>query len=1101
MKKITFLFLFIWNFGFGQNTLSGNATYKLEINGYIGDGTEDNCCCGGLRFLYLFQSNNVNGVIVKAENGHIENTSFSYNTEHNEYNLLTNYRIGANFNSGTIFCGSTSSSLTSGNILFSRLQDSPIINLPVPHSLRLKNYPIVNLINSDISNNLVGNDDYVNIYGMYGILDQYYNWQYSTNPDYNSSSWTNLPPQFQGKSFLSAKPSEFLPDNLIGSQFFLRVKTNNFGTNNQGSILPLVYLKSAPHIEGAPTTTPVRCYSDTNDGSATFTFNRLLIGCNGCKQQNNLIPDETLNYTLLNRVTSTPVRSGNVIMNADKTFTISNLPSGDYTIKFTGDYDGFNTYTSGINHTRNFTIEKPQLPVAFTATKTNVLCYNGNDGKIILNASGGTTQGSNTYQYSLDLGTTWVSFTNGNTHTITDLNPRNYIIKVKDSKACVARVQRLVGTVIELGIDIELPITIQPIATPVVVNYTEVEQPKFYGGTNGKIVATVIGGTPFANNRYDFEWKNSLGVVQTNTNTYFSGGIFYITLNNVGADTYKLTVKDKNYATATQQGGCSVLDSEQILPQPQPIVVTFTAIPPKCNANNQFGNETDLNPADGKRDETQNGQLLATVTGGVPYTGFDNYSKPYKYFWKKQLPDGTWQSIDNQNTTLPYVSDGNYALNVEDSNLIKLGIYTNNILTQEVDKTILVQQPAQLELTLTKQDVTCGNANTGSATANVSGGVSGYTYQWNDANGSTTPTISGLGAGDYFVRVTDANRCVVQGSVNLPQPSNIVISDSVQKPSCFQGSDGAIDLIIRGGNAPFTYLWNTRASSKDLANIPAGNYSVTITDRLGCTFQHNVVLINPDPIVVNLGSDRTLCNNQSHALDISITDPNPQYFWTSTNGFTSRSATVNLTKAGTYYAKVISSLGCISQDDIIIQTNQVNIESEFFVTSQAYLDEEVMLVNTSNPFGENTQWVIPNGVSILDQQQKFVVLKFNTIGTHTISLKQTQGDCYALFSKNIKVEDRSTIPNANNNNSPFIKDFIVTPNPSNGQFTTVVNLQEISPVKLRLFSYSGQTAIIQKSEAGKKNYVVDFNVALPSGTYVLVLETAQQTLIRKIIIL
>jgi hypothetical protein len=1119
MKKIILIIvLFISNSLAAQLNLNGNAYYRLNCSMSLGSGYDGGPCgYGGLEWFYL--QKRTRQIYLKNNDGSMwQSTSPVFNSSNfdnkfDESDLITSFRIRSNHRTSSLGSCYTESLLEHSiavqkvnNVTYS---DGQILAQYFSGSININTFPVVNLVNSNPANNIIGDDDYIDIPNITGIINQYYHWQYAANL---IGPWIDLPIATSNNNSLHIKPNSFLPNSLIGSKFYLRVATGVSHATEQGTSIELIYRISAPHIIGNPELTSTSCF-DSKDGTAKFTFDRFPIGCLNCKNS-TLIPDEDLNYTLINTDTNTPVgvptgaptsinNLGNpiVTMQGDKTFLISELEPGRYTFKLFGYYNNAPTYTSGINHTRTFTIDKPS-PVSFTTSKTDVWCNGGNDGTITINASGGTVVGTNTYQYTVDNGINWIPFTTGNSHTITGLFPATYKIKVRDAKACVAKVQTTANNVISLGIEKEILVTISQPATPVSLLYTLIEQPTFYGGSNGKIVAAITGGTILTNTTYYFEWKNSLGVLQTNTSTTFTGGTtFTITLNNVPSDTYTLTVKDKNFSVATQQGGCSVLNSSQFLGQPDPIVVTLNVQREiSCNATNQFGNETDFYPTDGQRDESQDGSIVATVAGGVPFTGSANGGKPYKYFWKKQANNGSWVSITNPNLTLLYASHGNYALNVEDKNGIKLGTYINNVLTTEIDKTLFLQQPDRLELSFAKKDVSCGDATNGAVTAIVSGGKTPYRYEWT-ATTLNTDNITGLAAGNYFVRITDANNCVVQGTVNLPQPANVIITTSAINPSCHNGANGSIDLTISGGKPTFTYLWSNGATSEDLTNLPAGTYSVSITDGSGCQFTHQVVLINPNPITVNLGADRTLCNNQSHDIDITINDPTAEYFWTATNGFISNQPKVSLSEPGTYQAKVISAAGCVGQDDITIKTNTVDIKSEFFVTSQAYVDEEVMLVNTSNPFGENTEWIIPNDVTIVNQQQRFIVLKFNTTGTKTISLKQTQGDCYALYPKNINVEEKTVASIANTNNSPFIKDFIVTPNPSTGQFNAIVNLQEISPIKLRLYSYSGQTSIVQKSEVGQKNYVVDFNVNLAAGTYVLVLETAQQTLIRRIIIL
>ncbi len=56
-----------------------------------------------------------------------------------------------------------------------------------------------------------------------------------------------------------------------------------------------------------------------------------------------------------------------------------------------------------------------------------------------------------------------------------------------------------------------------------------------------------------------------------------------------------------------------------------------------------------------------------------------------------------------------------------------------------------------------------GSGNDGTATANVFGGTTPYTYAW--SNGSASPQIDNLLSGNYSVTVTDANGCTGEGSV------------------------------------------------------------------------------------------------------------------------------------------------------------------------------------------------------------------------------------------------------------------------------------------------------------------------------------------------
>ncbi|WP_278021046.1 T9SS type A sorting domain-containing protein [Flavobacterium ginsengisoli] len=751
---------------------------------------------------------------------------------------------------------------------------------------------------------------------------------------------------------------------------------------------------------------------------------------------------------------------------------ISNLSYGNYALNVKDRNNVIlGTYTNG-NWIAKDSIQLMEQPPVLSVKidKGDAFCYGGNDGWATAIAEGGS--GGYTY--------VWSNEYKSDKNTV--LKKGDYWVIATDKKGCTAYAEVFID-----GPD-----------APLSIKYTEVLNPSFYKATNGKIVVEVTGGTIATDNTYWFEWKNSKGVVQTTTTTSFSDGIYTITLNGLPEETYSLTVRDANYNSAINKTSCIVANSVTELDDPDPLEVTFEVIRTiSCNVSNEFGNETDANPLDNQRDESQDGILKAHVTGGIKLAGGKNNGLPYYYTWKKKQANGSWTIWNNTGDTAEYLSEGTYALNIEDANGIKLGTYVNNVLVKEIDLEKYIPQPDPLKLTFTKFDVGCTTGDDGWADAHVTGGTPPYTYEW--TNGETTHKIENITTNNYFVIVKDAKGCVVQGSIFVGDPNGIFTTETVKDPICYKGNDGSITLNVTGGNLPYSYVWNTGAVTKDLNNLTAGNYEVTITCPDCCVYKKRFVLKDPDPVIVNVGPDRTLCIDQSLDLDASIKDPQAQYSWTSTNGFTSNEAKINVSKAGTYHVKVTTALGCIGEDEIVIKTSQTAISAEFLLSSQAYLDEEVILVNTSNPFGESTGWVVPDGVKVVEQKEKYITLKFDATGVYSIGLKQTQGECYAVYTKNIMVEQRGTLPNTDTA-SQFIIDFIVTPNPSNGNFKAIVNLENSSAINLRLFSSSGQNTMIQKQESGKKKYEVDFNTSLQSGIYIVVLETGQQTLVKKIII-
>ena len=181
----------------------------------------------------------------------------------------------------------------------------------------------------------------------------------------------------------------------------------------------------------------------------------------------------------------------------------------------------------------------------------------------------------------------------------------------------------------------------------------------------------------------------------------------------------------------------------------------------------------------------------------------------------------------------------------------------------------IVQTCACIPPTITSsiQQPSCNGGTNGSIDITVSGGTSPYTFQWSTA--SVTEDVSGLSAGVYSVIVTDFILCVDTFYIIVGEPTLMSPSVVVTNPGCPGTSDGSINLSVSGGTPGYTYLWDTGALTEDVSGLPAGLYSVTITDNNGCITFAFGVLTNPGVFSLSsINSDVTCAGINNGSINL-----------------------------------------------------------------------------------------------------------------------------------------------------------------------------------------------------------------------------------------
>ena len=145
-------------------------------------------------------------------------------------------------------------------------------------------------------------------------------------------------------------------------------------------------------------------------------------------------------------------------------------------------------------------------------------------------------------------------------------------------------------------------------------------------------------------------------------------------------------------------------------------------------------------------------------------------------------------------------------------------------------------------------------------------------------------------------------------AVEMAKNFNKMFLNATSFSACTANS-GQIDIDIVGGNAPFTTVWSNGATDLNLTDLAGGDYTVTITDAIGCSKDTTITIADVTPTVFVADVQHVACNGSANgAIDITIIEGTPGYTFEWETGHTTEDLT-GLT-AGTYRLKITDGNGC-----------------------------------------------------------------------------------------------------------------------------------------------------------------------------------------------
>lgn len=784
----------------------------------------------------------------------------------------------------------------------------------------------------------------------------------------------------------------------------------------------------------------------------------------------------------------------------DTSFTKVGLTGGDYRAVA---YSTVNPNCTGVDE--NFLLPFNPLTISVDSVR-QASCNGSMDGYLKIKATGGTGQ----YRYTLR---------NNNTGQLIQDSTGVFNNLPAASYTCISR--NKIASCLDSSV-INITINQPQIITSVITS----QNIQCYHFNNGQLIAAATGG----NNGYTYQWEKQ-NPVNGSWSVYFQTSD---TVRNVGAGIYRSKITDNrnctgyslpvtiiepdslridsiavldipcyagtgritvyssggnaghiqqyrklpdnNYYTFTPATGlaaggyqvrvqdgnnCITISSDTIIITSPPSNLNFTYVQSTFNGYNItcFG--------------ADDGVIVINATGGNG-GGYNGYFYTYD--------NKPWQSSN----TITNIPAGLHDIKVKDAR--------GCIITKQVS----FRQPSDsLSVSLfSATHIKCFGASTGAVSIRTRGGVQPYRYSIN--NGATyqsDSSFTALPAGTYTILVRDANNCAgyLTATINHLFPV-INATGAITYVSCNGLTDGAIITTTTGGNAPYSYLWTPgNATTNNIQSLPAGNYTLRITDALGCQKQFTYALTQPGALTPAVQTYPVCYGSSTGKIIITPTGGTAPYQYSKDNGATWQNDSVfNALPQATYSLKVKDAHQCTWTGTTNVGVISNNPNLNFIISSNQQERDTITMKEISWIKPDSVKWQFHPAAIIIDPNPLEPKIRFNNYDTtagYWIKLIGYYPTCTYAIQKGIKIYPYD--PNAVVSPSAYnkgIKKAELFPNPNNGQFTLNIEFYKMQKVSVYVTSVPGVIVMPKQTFPTTmhlvKNFLTEMSGAQP-GTYIM----------------
>ena len=186
---------------------------------------------------------------------------------------------------------------------------------------------------------------------------------------------------------------------------------------------------------------------------------------------------------------------------------------------------------------------------------------------------------------------------------------------------------------------------------------------------------------------------------------------------------------------------------------------------------------------------------------------------------------------------------------------------------------------------------------------------------------SDTLSFISVVIGNYYYNVSQGAEPIFALATELKAnvPGALEVQATVNDVSCGGASDGSISVTVTGGQAPYTYSWNTGANTASISGLSGGTYWVTVTDAKGCSQTDTFVVNEPTPLVIDsiTKTDPSACGASDGSATVYASGGTTpySYLWTPSSQTTQTASNL---PAGNYQVIVSDVNGCADTSTVVL---------------------------------------------------------------------------------------------------------------------------------------------------------------------------------------